>query len=762
MATKFRGQLKLGKFSLSTFPVVKITVDGFKAMAPKPFDTETLAQAKKIEIKIPLYSLLWAPRLTILLSEAEIRLVDSQGKTNLTEFLAIPDSTSVAASDKNEAAVSGDPLQSMPSFLRSRVENAKMTLVLDKAFLSLYKLGASKKEHTTVKDLNFTLNDLGFNSPIKINVDTSVDYKSAGLSALGPLMARGQVNIKPDNGQYFVNFNLENDLSALELKMAGLFSKDAKTPMLISLDGTLKKYEDIDAEIKTFAFRFGDLEVKSKMDVKRALSETEASLNFNVESNKLQLSSLEKFIPMVAQYHLKGQFSLKGNAVGPLKTPNLNMEMTLNNVTGKTPELSTPLRDLDAQILITGTAANPILNLDPIKMKVGTSDLAIKAIIAGIEAPNLKLEITSNRFNVDELMGTQSAAQAAQSSGTAGSESAEVVNTAPLDETLDKMAPDLEKSLENPMLNKIRADVKILARSMRMLEGEFKNARLNLNYASRVLSINNTGIDGYKGSFVLNGALGLNPKLPSFDFSSKLQGVSIGEALKVHMPAWKNELSGNINGQFSIKGKGLRKAQLSQNLSGGLSGEVKNGRTSIPVVKLVSGILEKLPKKVQNPAADKTKGQSFNGEFKTMQLQTTIKGRDIRIDKTDIVFATEKAGLGEMKFLGSGNVNFDRQMDFIGTAFLSPQVVPLKELKGPSGQIEIPLRFKGLMNDPSPDIGYSVGILGPRMLKNFAHSEEGQKVVKKAGEELQKQIEKQKLPEPAKKALEDIRKKFKF
>jgi hypothetical protein len=101
-------------------------------------------------------------------------------------------------------------------------------------------------------------------------------------------------------------------------------------------------------------------------------------------------------------------------------------------------------------------------------------------------------------------------------------------------------------------------------------------------------------------------------------------------------------------------------------------------------------------------------------------------------------------------------------MDFTGTAFLSPQVLQVNELKGPSGQIEIPLKFKGPMSNPSPDISYSVGILAPRMLKNFAQSEGGQKVINKAKDELQKQIEKQKLPEPAKKALDDIRKKFKF
>ncbi len=101
-------------------------------------------------------------------------------------------------------------------------------------------------------------------------------------------------------------------------------------------------------------------------------------------------------------------------------------------------------------------------------------------------------------------------------------------------------------------------------------------------------------------------------------------------------------------------------------------------------------------------------------------------------------------------------------MDFTGTAFLSPSVVPIKELKGPSGQIEIPLKFKGPMDNPSPDIGYSVGILAPRMLKNFAQSDEGKKVINKASDELQKQIQKQNLPAPAQKAIDDLRKKFKF
>jgi uncharacterized protein involved in outer membrane biogenesis len=762
---KFRGKVVLGKLSLRTFPSLKVKVDGVQVVAPAPFDKEKLADIRELEVSLPLYSILFAPRLSILISEPQIRLVESGKTSNLAEFLPAP-TTEAPAAPESPAAEGGDPLSSVPGILRGPVQAAKINLVLDNAFLSLYKLGAEAKEHTTVKNLNFKFSDIGFRSPMDLQLSTEVDYKSPTLTAQGPLSAQGKITVTPEaDAVYLVDFNLENDLSPLAIRMGQLFAKDAKTALKLQLEGQVKKYADLDAKLEKFLFKFGDLEIVSRLQVARAKSE-DGQIDFAVNSSNLDLSQLDDFVPMVKQYSLKGNFSLGGTAKGLLKAPTLDLALSLANVSGKTPQLAIPLKDLDGKIAITGTSENPTVAINPLNIKIGSSDMGIQGLIQGIAAPNVKFTISSNRFNVDEMLGTQSsAAAAAQGSGSGAPGEAppeSAANTAPLDETLNQMAPELEKSLANPMLDKLRADIKINAKSMRVIQGEFKNARLQLGYVPRTLTISKTGIEGYKGSFVLDGKFGLNPKLPTFDLSSKLQGISIGEALKVHMPGWKDELSGNINGQFSISGKGLRTAQLNENLRGGLSGEVKNGRTSIPVVKLISGVLEKLPKKVQNPAADKAKGQSFNGEFKTMQLQTSIVGRTIKIDKTDIAFATEQAGLGEVKFLGNGTVNFDRQLDFVGTAFMSPQVVPLKELKGPSGQVEIPLKFKGLMNSPSPDIGYSVGILGPRMLKNFAQSESGQKVINKATDELKKQLDKQNIPEPAKKALDDLKKKFKF
>src|SRR5690606_26140659 len=102
-----------------------------------------------------------------------------------------------------------------------------------------------------------------------------------------------------------------------------------------------------------------------------------------------------------------------------------------------------------------------------------------------------------------------------------------------------------------------------------------------------------------------------------------------------------------------------------------------------------------------------------------------------------IVFDTLKAGLGDFRFKTSaGNVSFDRQVDISGTAFMSPEVVRIGELRGPSGKIEIPLRIKGEISNPQPDIEYSLKIMGPRIAKGALKS----KVSTEAKKKVESQI----------------------
>jgi hypothetical protein len=106
-------------------------------------------------------------------------------------------------------------------------------------------------------------------------------------------------------------------------------------------------------------------------------------------------------------------------------------------------------------------------------------------------------------------------------------------------------------------------------------------------------------------------------------------------------------------------------------------------------------------------------------------------------------------------------------VDLTGVAYIPQSAVKTTALRGPSGQAEIPLKMKGPMSDPKPDYAYTLGILLPRIAKNTLGEkqdaakakavEQARKIAAPVVEKLQQQA-----PEPVKKQIDDLRKKFKF
>jgi hypothetical protein len=246
--------------------------------------------------------------------------------------------------------------------------------------------------------------------------------------------------------------------------------------------------------------------------------------------------------------------------------------------------------------------------------------------------------------------------------------------------------------------------------------------------------------------------LGLKAAALEYAMKAKLDKIQMSEAIKSHAPAWKNAMTGALVGSMNLSGKGLRKTQLAQNLAGHIEGNMENGRLNMPVMQLVTMFVDKLPKQ----AGDKLDNQEFRGDFKTMKFVADIKGRSVLIKEMNVIYDPNKAKIGDLRFNATGELTFDKKINFNAMAMVSPELVRIGELKGPSGLVEIPMKLTGTMEEPKPDIGYTTKILTERLAKGVA-KKELEKVAPKVIEKLQ-----EKAPEPIKKGLEELKKKFKF
>ena len=85
-------------------------------------------------------------------------------------------------------------------------------------------------------------------------------------------------------------------------------------------------------------------------------------------------------------------------------------------------------------------------------------------------------------------------------------------------------------------------------------------------------------------------------------------------------------------------------------------------------------------------------------------------------------------------------LSFSRQLNTEGIAYLDPKKVKIKELIGKSNKVEIPLRLVGPINNPKPDLDYTIQKLSKRLGK-----QELKKVEKKYKEKARKLLKKLKL-----------------
>ena len=759
---QLRGKLELGKLSFSLFPSVKIHIDGLKATAPAPFEKKPLADIGAIDIQIPLLSLISAPRATVVVTNPKFALVSQGKKSSLTEFLPLPAPATAEPAKQSPAAPSAPgalktAISGLPGFLAAPIMNAKLSVSVSNGAAEIVDLAAPKGEEISVSALDVQLANIGLQTPMKISASLSPKMKKSGLEVDGTLKANGQVTLTPENAGNKVSFDLSSDLAALDLKFAPFFHKPAGTPMNGELAGHVVAGAGLSADISKMQFQFAAVKATGHLKVELPEDAEKGTVDLALAAPNVALAPFGTFVPMVKQYGLDGKayFDLKVN--GPLKTPNINLVAGVDNAKGTTPALKAPVSDLDAKISVTGTPTNPHVVMDPVRVKIGSTDISTKVETRGIDPVSLSIDVTSNRIDADELLGLKPI------------DVVDIIKkkpktpppTTPLDESLAQVSPVVEDQLKNPMLDKVSATITVRVKEIRAVGADFTNATFNMKYAKRQLEISKTGLGAYGGTMTLASKIDLNKEL-GFQMSAGLKDVRIQDAAKAHAPGWSNELSGAMTGDFNISGRGLRKEQLDQNLKGGLTGTIVKGRLSVPVVKLITTTIGSLPsiagKKLELPKNDKNK---FDGEFKTMKLDTAIVGRMIQIKDVDILYDTMSIGIGDLRFKANGTVSFDRQLDIAGTAFMSPEIVRVAELKGPSGQIEIPLKLKGSMADPKPDIGYSVGILGPRAAQNALKGAAGNAAKKAVDDGINKLI-KPNLPDPAKKKLDDLKKKFGF
>jgi hypothetical protein len=693
-------KVKLGTLSLGLVPSIRIKTTALEVTPKDPNYPEKIVNCSDLKVSVPWTAIFGTVTATVEMSKPEIQIVERNGKYNF-EVLTSADQAKEASppAEKKEG----------PSFVEKKIDSARLTLQVKEAKVSL----KSQKANANIVVDELSLKNLGLNSPIDIKVISTVNYADESIEVKGPFEFTGDVETTKKGNDLSAAFDVVGDFSKMLIKAGASFNKAEKVPFKFHMVGQFNKSATTDLNISDLNFELASLKLAGKAAA-AGIQGDAGTMDVDIVNKTSSLEDIASLSPLLNDYKLQGSFSFFAKAKGTTKNPTLDIELKADNIKGKTPKLGLPINQLNVKLKVHGTLEDPVVELDPADMLIGKSDLRLRMKGHGLKAPDLVVSLQSKSLDLAFLNSGKESAAGAKSGESNGSGKA-------LDAALDEMAPSVEKSLKNPMLDKAKLALTVNFGELKLQGAKLDNLNVQANYSGRSFSVKDASFAGYHGKVKMSGSSKLIPSAPTYDYNLKIDDVNLADAIAAHAPEWKGQLSGVLRGTSRIAGAGLRKSQLDKSLQGSIAGEIVHGHTSLQLSKILSVVMKQLPQRPDLKSA--ASEDKLKGKFKTLKLNTAIAGRKIIFKTLDILFEPDEYNFGEIQYKAEGSLTFEKYLDLVGNVFLDPKVVKWPEAVGKSGKIEIPIKLAGPMDAAKPDIGYSISKMGTRVLKKTVEKE---------------------------------------
>jgi uncharacterized protein involved in outer membrane biogenesis len=759
------GEVSIDKLSLRVFPSLRFRIKGLRA-AQKGYTPENWLEIDSIDVDLALWSLLAGPKGKIVVHGPKLSLMKGpEGKFNVEEFL-VPKKSSSGSAALNATPPAGatpppsagtppasnvDPkamLDALPSWVKGLIYAARLKVQIDDGALQFSDptlLG--KNDKVALSHLEILFKNIGLDTPMELETGVGFDVQYGDISLKGPFEGSGTLQIVPVAKGIKLKVDLDESLDKTELRFSNLFRKAAGRALGAKITGAITAVDGaLNVDLTGLEARLDKSRVGGTMKLSNFSALAMGDLDLKLGSNDLDLRGFGVLVPMIADYKLEGKTDFSLSALGNPMNPAILLKMDLKNVGGSTPQLQRPLKNLSGKISVAGTPTNPSIVVGPLTMGLGSSDISTSLTAKGLKPTRVEASVESRLINADELLGLEALRLDADAKPKSKAKSPEEPapktakgkgKPAPLDESLAALEPVINEALKNPALDLAELDFKARINDLVLLGADFSQLQSGMSYHARTFKIEGAHLEAYNGKLDANVQVGLKDAL-TYNLDSKLNGVDFGQVLETHMPTWKDTLTGAMTGSAALSGKGVSKADLEKNLRGSFKGTIADGSFKLPLGKLMGTLMSSLPKSVAKIAkvsgASKAKG-SLSGDFRTMELDAKIVGREIVLEKMDVAYDPKKGT--DMRFTATGTVSFDQKLNLIGKIMVNPDQVDWEGIDafvGKSGMAEIPVKVKGTMENPEPDYTYTAGFIGKQILKDKAVGVAADAIKKALGE----------------------------
>lgn len=461
--------------------------------------------------------------------------------------------------------------------------------------------------------------------------------------------------------------------TSLAVERAGQFTKPAGTPLVLEFE----------------AHRDGDRIVIDKSDVDLAAVHlsgtgsirTAPDLFFELDlgGEDIDLSTLQTMVPQAEPYALTGRASLKLHAErsGASGKPAVRATSVIKNGGAAPPQLTKPVKDLNATVTVDGLTAS-VTNA---ALKIGNS-----AVTGTVKAESLvplraAYEIDSPELALSDLRPPNPAARKPEKlvqlvvAGRMQIDDGTPVNTGNISAAGGSIA---------------NIDFSTLAGRFTVKGKEAKLEQVSLETMGGTVSGSGTALLGEDG--------------PSFTIKSNIKNAAVSQLLGVVPRLEKNPLVGTVNLDATISGRGAEWETMKHSINATGLTEILNGKIRefnfidrlFADLKQYPGLSNIITNRIQEkyPRAFKTNDTEFrnwNSDF--VVEEGKLKARNLVLKAHDYTVR------------GQGFIDFDKLLDLNITLFLNPaltndltgEVALLNYFVNKQGELEVPLRLSGTL-----------------------------------------------------------------
>jgi uncharacterized protein involved in outer membrane biogenesis len=501
------------------------------------------------------------------------------------------------------------------------------------------------------------------------------DMTASGLLVLKGIRLKGTV----DN----LSFQGKADATAAAIAFATAFRKPSGVPFEVIADA---QYGDDTVRIRKADLKLHRIEATAKGEINFG---GVPAVSLALDSKRSALTGLDQIFPFLEGYQLAGNVEahtrMRGK-IGKGSAPNVEGNLTLSGVSGTLPQLSQPVKELNAQVAFTG----PRASVRDGSVIVGATKIGWSGVIESFSPLKLSYHVSSPELRPADFQRSVS-----EGRGT---------------DVLKNFTSEGRLTMQ---AGRLALDAKVASSDGGLFNIPYQRLESGVAFADKVVTVRGLRVNALRGAVLGDGEYVLS-EIPRFAATSKIQGIDLNESYRAFGAQADRDIRGRLNADVKLAGTGRDWEEIKTKLRGQGEAEVIDG--ALLDFNLADAALSAtgIPgmKNIISPQVRKKYPETFESkDTKFKQLKAKLNASDGRVHVKDLIVVA-----ADYSIQGDGWVDFDRRLEFRSSLMLSQRlsadlaqsVRELKFLFNEQNEFQMPFTVSGTLPNVKtrPDANY--------------------------------------------------------